>query len=61
MRQIDYIFLQISNSEKYEVTDGGLIVKNVIDEDAGIYKCTASVMSTGEELEIDIDVKVNNI
>lgn len=37
----------------------GLIIKNVNNDDDGIYKCSASVLSTGEEVEEDIDVKVS--
>ncbi|XP_026730730.1 fasciclin-2-like isoform X1 [Trichoplusia ni] len=43
---------------KYQFMPTGLIIKNVNNDDDGIYKCSASVLSTGEEVEEDIDVKV---
>ncbi|CAB3255827.1 unnamed protein product [Arctia plantaginis] len=46
------------DSVKYQFVADGLIVKNVTNEDAGIYKCTASIPSTGEEDELDIEVQI---
>ncbi|CAH0686269.1 unnamed protein product [Spodoptera exigua] len=47
-----------NNTEKYQIMPEGLIVKNVSNDDEGIYKCSASVLSTGEEVELDIQAKV---
>lgn len=44
----------LNGTAKYLLTPEGLIINNVVEEDVGIYKCSASVQSTGEELEIDI-------
>ncbi|XP_075977012.1 fasciclin-2-like isoform X2 [Anticarsia gemmatalis] len=46
---------------KYEMMSEGLVVKNVTHEDAGIYRCSASVPITGEEAEVNINVKVMTI
>ncbi|KAJ8720304.1 hypothetical protein PYW07_012347 [Mythimna separata] len=43
---------------KYEVTQEGLLIKNVNNDDEGTYRCSASILSTGEEVEIDIEAKV---
>ncbi|CAH1636814.1 unnamed protein product [Spodoptera littoralis] len=47
-----------NTTEKYQIMPEGLIVKNVSTDDEGIYKCSASVLSTGEEVELDIQAKV---
>nr|XP_049700543.1 fasciclin-2 isoform X1 [Helicoverpa armigera] len=53
---------EISNDTvKYQFMPEGLIVKNVTNDDEGVYKCSASVLSTGEEIETDIVAKVMTI
>ncbi|KAF9807868.1 hypothetical protein SFRURICE_000649, partial [Spodoptera frugiperda] len=47
-----------NKTEKYQIMPDGLIVKNVSKDDEGIYKCSASVLSTGEEVELNIQTKV---
>ncbi|KAJ8719704.1 hypothetical protein PYW08_011879 [Mythimna loreyi] len=47
-----------NDTAKYEITHEGLLIKNVNSEDEGTYKCSASVLSTGEEVEIYIEAKV---
>ncbi|KAG7302020.1 hypothetical protein JYU34_013472 [Plutella xylostella] len=50
--------VQIVNNDKYEVQDRGLKIKRVTDNDNGTYKCTASVLDTGEEVDRLINVEV---
>ncbi|CAG4945964.1 unnamed protein product [Parnassius apollo] len=52
-------FIEISDDDKYEIVSSkGLIIRNVTNEDRGIYKCTASDLETGEGIDKDIKVEV---
>ncbi|CAK1543179.1 unnamed protein product [Leptosia nina] len=50
--------IEIMDDDKYSISGEGLLIRNISNEDNGIYKCVASDLSTGEEVAIDIKVEV---
>jgi hypothetical protein len=50
--------VELTNDDKYQLTNDGLVVKNPQIEDEGIYYCQASVTSTGEVKRLEINVQV---
>ncbi|CAG4953040.1 unnamed protein product [Colias eurytheme] len=50
--------IEITDDSKYEISGLGLLIRNITDEDTGVYKCTANDFETGEEVNIDIKVEV---
>ncbi|KAL4715698.1 hypothetical protein ACJJTC_006277 [Scirpophaga incertulas] len=48
----------ISNNEKYEIAMEGLYISDVIDEDKGMYSCSAIDRETYDEVDKDINVKI---
>jgi len=52
------INIELKNDAKYQMTNDGLMIKNALPEDEGIYICQASVTSTGEVKRVEINVQV---
>ncbi|XP_050677433.1 fasciclin-2-like isoform X2 [Leptidea sinapis] len=50
--------IEIIDANRYEISSQGLLIRNITDDDNGIYKCTASDVETGEEIDKNIVVKV---
>ncbi|XP_018561413.1 fasciclin-2 isoform X2 [Anoplophora glabripennis] len=48
----------IVSNEKYVISDGNLIIKNVTESDDGVYKCQAVVVKSGETKSRNINVEV---
>lgn len=46
----------ITSNEKYVISDGNLIIRNVTESDDGVYKCQAVVMKSGETESRNINV-----
>ncbi|XP_023935104.2 fasciclin-2 isoform X2 [Bicyclus anynana] len=52
---------KIKDDDKYETSPEGLIIKEVTNDDKGLYKCAASDLKTGEEIIRDILVEVISV
>ncbi|XP_054257112.1 fasciclin-2-like isoform X1 [Macrosteles quadrilineatus] len=51
--------IQSTNNDRYVIDNDGLVIKNVTEDDDGIYICRAIVLDTGELSERNIKVEVH--